>query len=230
MGVVQRFERRVSDLVNGAFARAFKSEVQPVEIASALQRECDNRAAIVARGRTMVPNVFAVELSPTDYGRLAPYSDPLCAELAEMVRRHATEQNYMFVGPVTISLERHADLDTGFFRVRSAAQTSSDLGLQLVNGNAPYVVVNGTRHSLTSAVTVLGRSSEADVRIDDPGVSRRHAQLRVDPTSPDVALIVDAGSTNGVLLGGQRVPHAQLRDGDTVMLGSTSVVFRDGSR
>ena len=65
MGVLDRFERRLDRLVNGTFARAFKSEVQPVEIASALQRECDDKAAIVGRGRTIVPNTFRVELGST---------------------------------------------------------------------------------------------------------------------------------------------------------------------
>ncbi len=67
MGVLQRFERRLEGMVEGAFARAFKSEVEPVEIASAVQREMDDRAAIVAQGRTLVPNDFVVELSDIDH-------------------------------------------------------------------------------------------------------------------------------------------------------------------
>ncbi len=94
MGVLQRFERRVESLVSGAFARAFKAEVQPVEIARALQRECDHRTAIISRDRAMVPNAFVVELGPTDHDRLGGYSTALGDELAAAVRDHADEQRY----------------------------------------------------------------------------------------------------------------------------------------
>jgi len=124
MGVMDRFERRLDRMVSGTFARAFKSEVQPVEVAAALQRECDDRAAIVTRGRTMVPNEFDVELGQHDYDRLAMYAEPLGAELAAMVREHADEQGYQFVGPVVVRLVMMDDLETGMFRILSGAVAS----------------------------------------------------------------------------------------------------------
>jgi hypothetical protein len=125
VGVLQRFERRIEDMVNRPFARAFKAEVQPVEIASALQRECDDRAAIVARGRTMVPNSFTVALGPHDHERLSVYAEALGQELAAMVREHAEEQRYVFVGPVTVSFELDEELPTGRFQVRSVAEAGA---------------------------------------------------------------------------------------------------------
>src|SRR5215213_2850543 len=111
MGVLQRFERRIEELVNRPFARAFKAEVQPVEIASALQRELDDRAAIVARGRTMVPNEFTVTLGEHDHARLDVDRDALGAGLADMVAEHAEEQGYAFIGPVTVAIQRDDALD-----------------------------------------------------------------------------------------------------------------------
>ena len=119
MGVLQRFERRIGGVVEGIFARAFKSEVQPVEVAAALQRELDDQAAVVGRDRTLVPNQFVVELGNHDYDRLAPYEKPLTDELAAMVREHATDQRYSFVGPVQVRLLLVHALETGVFRVRS---------------------------------------------------------------------------------------------------------------
>src|SRR5215510_3173626 len=119
VGVLQRFERRLEGMVEGAFARAFKSEVEPVEIASAVQREMDDRAAIVAQGRTLVPNDFVVELSNTDNERLEVYADNLGIELATLAREHAKEQGYSFVGPVRMRFEGVPDLTTGTFRIRS---------------------------------------------------------------------------------------------------------------
>ena len=108
MGVMDRFERRLDRLVNGVSARTFKSQVEPVEIAAALQRECDDRAAIVSRGRTMVPNAFSVELGTSDHQRLAVFAEPLGAELSAMIREHADEQGYAFVGPVEVDLRARA--------------------------------------------------------------------------------------------------------------------------
>ena len=119
MGVLQRFEHRLEGMVEGAFARAFKSELQPVEVASAVQREMDDRAAIVAQGRTLVPNDFVVELADTDHQRLDVYADSLGIELATLAREYAREQGYSFVGPVRMRFEGVPDLSTGTFRIRS---------------------------------------------------------------------------------------------------------------
>ncbi len=119
MGVLQRFERRLEGMVEGAFARAFKSELQPVEVASAVQREMDDRAAIVAQGRTLVPNDFVVELAESDHDRLDVYADSLGVELANLARDYAKEQGYSFVGPVRMRFEGVDDLTTGTFRIRS---------------------------------------------------------------------------------------------------------------
>src|SRR4051795_5570995 len=121
MGMLQRFENRLEQMVSGAFAKAFRSAVQPVEIAAALQREIDNSAQILSRNRRLVPNQFQVELSPQDHERLAPYSSTLTQELTEMLRDHADEQSYLFTGPISINFDERSDLSTGRFRVRSAA-------------------------------------------------------------------------------------------------------------
>jgi hypothetical protein len=225
VGVLQRFERRLDALVNGAFAKAFKAEVQPVEIASALQRECDDRAAIVGHGRTMVPNDFVVELGPHDYDRLSGYADALGTELSGMVQEHAREQRYYFVGPVEVRFEQADDLDTGMFRVRSQALA----GVTPLGGSDRYtreptawLEINNSRHPITGPITTIGRGTDVDLRIDDPGVSRRHSEIRSGVTT----VIIDLGSTNGTLVDGQRVQQAPLDDGSVILLGNTTIVFR----
>jgi len=233
VGVLQRFERRVEEMVTRPFARAFKAEVQPVEIASALQRECDDRAAIVARGRTMVPNSFTITLGEHDKERLEVYEAALSEELAAMVREHAQEQDYAFLGPVTIDFERDDALPTGRFAVRSAAVAGAtgrpgNTGAQVTPGpDVPWVEVGGTTYALSRTTTTIGRGTDADLRIDDPGISRHHAELR---RSGGDVIVVDVGSTNGVVVDGETVAHARLRDGARVVLGSTTLVFHDGRR
>ena len=96
MGGLQNFENKLEQLISGAFARAFRSAVQPVEIAAALQRECDNNAQILSRDRRMVPNSFRVELAQTDLDRLAPYDTALADDLKGQVEDHADQQSYVF--------------------------------------------------------------------------------------------------------------------------------------
>jgi hypothetical protein len=236
VGVLQRFERRIEEMVNRPFARAFKAEVQPVEIASALQRECDDRAAIVARGRTMVPNVFTVFLGDHDHDRLSTYAEALGAELSAMVSEYAEEQHYAFLGPVSVEFEHDSDLETGRFRLRSmavaAAVPTSRPGAEATTrsattGNAPWLEVGSTTYPLRSATTRIGRGADSDLRIDDPGISRHHAEIRQQ--GGDV-VIVDTGSTNGIVIDNQRVEQARLVDGVRIQLGNTTVVFHAGPR
>ncbi|WP_411103605.1 FhaA domain-containing protein [Streptomyces sp. cmx-4-9] len=273
MGVLKRFEQRLEGLVNGTFAKVFKSEVQPVEIAGALQRECDNNATIWNRERTVVPNDFIVELSAGDYDRLSPYSGQLGDELAGLVRDYAKQQRYSFMGPIKVHLEKAEDLDTGLYRVRSrtlASSTSQPQAPQPDRGQAPppnqqqggygyppvaappmpagpppggaagrrpapggppaaagagrrhWIEINGTRHQISRPTLVLGRSTEADVRIDDPGVSRRHCEIRTGTPST----IQDLGSTNGIVVDGQHTTRATLRDGSRIVVGSTTIIYR----
>ncbi|QTD99683.1 FhaA domain-containing protein [Streptomyces cyanogenus] len=280
MGVLKKFEQRLEGLVNGTFAKVFKSEVQPVEIAGALQRECDNNATIWNRDRTVVPNDFIVELSAPDYERLSPYSGQLGDELAGMVRDYAKQQRYTFMGPIKVNLEKAEDLDTGLYRVRSrtlASSSSQQAAPQAPAGrpaqaapggygyppaapagappmpSAPppgarpggygypqpatqrpaaapmsgartryWIEINGTRHQISRPTLVLGRSTDADVRIDDPGVSRRHCEIRTGTPST----IQDLGSTNGIVVDGQHTTRATLRDGSRIVVGSTTVIYR----
>ncbi|MGW2516037.1 FhaA domain-containing protein [Streptomyces sp. NPDC001617] len=274
MGVLKKFEQRLEGLVNGTFAKVFKSEVQPVEIAGALQRECDNNATIWNRDRTVVPNDFIVELSAPDFERLSPYSGQLGDELAGMVRDYAKQQRYTFMGPIKVNLEKAEDLDTGLYRVRSRTLASSTnqqapgraapaappaagrpggYGYPPAaappmpaapppggpRGSAPYlqsapaapaagvrmrywVEINGARHQISRPTLVMGRSTEADVRIDDPGVSRRHCEIRTGTPST----IQDLGSTNGIVVDGQHTTRATLRDGSRIVVGSTTIIYR----
>ena len=239
VGALHRFEQRLEQLVTGAFARAFRSAVQPMEIAAALQREVDNSAQILSRDRRLAPNTFTIDLSGTDFDRLSSYGETLSNELTGMLQEHAQEQHYMFAGPIQLSFHRTEDLTTGRFRVRSqaAAAVTPAPGQRAADasaGNTPtFLEINGVRHPLEAPGVVIGRGSHADLRIDDPGVSRRHAEFRVQsaPTGVTVS-VTDLGSTNGTTVNGHRVQHAAVSDGSVVQIGGTRIVVRTsgGSR
>jgi hypothetical protein len=270
VGVLQRFERRLGGMVEGLFARAFKSEVQPVEVAAALQRELDAQAAIVGRDRTLVPNHFAVDLGDHDYERLAPYEKPLTTELAAMVREHADDQRYTFVGGVAVELRHLPSLETGVFHVHSDVVAGpEDVGpvdppyaasrpreqRVVGSGEAPdptattamparptatetppasygrLMVREGKNASyeieLRHQVTSIGRGADADVRLTDQAVSRRHAEIRI---ANGGAILNDLQSTNGTTLNGVRITTTALADGDELRIGETVLIFHEPPR
>jgi hypothetical protein len=266
MGIIGRFEKGLDRAVNGVFAKAFRSEVQPVEIASALRRECDDKAAIVTRDRTIAPNTFVVELGRADHERLGEWEQALGTELGTAVHEHARQQRYAFVGPVNVTFEEAPDLDTGVFRIRSgtaggAAEQSGQAGPPVlpagqaqhqVQPSAPHhpgqqvpqqppaqggpwlpppapgaasLDVDGRIFRLASQVTVIGRSTDADVVLDDAGVSRRHAEVHLIDGR---ARVIDLGSTNGTFVDGERVHAGNLSEGSTITVGRTRIVYHGG--
>ena len=213
-------------MVSGAFARAFKAEVQPVEIASALQREVDDRAAVIDRERTVIPNMFHIELSSHDYRRLAVFKNALCTELGTLVTDYSGEQRYTLLGAPVVSLGEDEVLETGIFRVRSEARaevTAQGGGSAVVAGQ-PRLEVSGAAYPLVRAITRLGRGTEVDIRLEDPGASRNHCEIVLG--SP--IYLRDLGSTNGTFHNGERVTEAPLVEGSIVQIGTTSLVFRSG--
>lgn len=230
MGIFARFEKKVEGAVSGAFARAFKGDVQPVEIAARLQRELDAEAKLLSRDKRLVPNEFKVGLSQHDHDKLAPYATTLNAELATALRNHARETGYVFNGPVKVVFELDSSLPTGRFTVDSEAVAGitprSGRASETSINRAPLVLeVNGTRHPLQPPGLVIGRGTEADLRINDPGISRRHAQIRVNVAGPQVQIdIVDLGSTNGIVVNGHRVRQAALQEGSRIEIGSTRML------
>jgi pSer/pThr/pTyr-binding forkhead associated (FHA) protein len=83
-------------------------------------------------------------------------------------------------------------------------------------------VGGGRRNVLSGSRVVVGRSREADLVLEDPNVSRRHAELRREDGGWQ---IVDLGSTNGIKVNGRRVSEAALRPGDQVTIGVTDLTF-----
>ncbi|WP_449406514.1 FhaA domain-containing protein [Nocardiopsis baichengensis] len=251
MGVLQRFERRLEGMIEGTFARAFKSKLEPVEIASAVQREMDERAAIVAQGRTLVPNDFIVELSAADSEQMEAMADSIGQELAKLARDYATEQGYSFVGPVRVHFSSDAELQTGRFRIRSGVVRGSTVesgeirrpvgdaprGAESAPGKPRLLISPGgataegstagqgmqQSFELTTPVTLLGRGTDCDLRLVDNGVSRHHAEIRLED---DEAVLVDLGSTNGTFVNGQQVRRVGLVDGTRISLGRTTMTFR----
>jgi hypothetical protein len=288
VSIFGKFERKVESAVNGVFARAFKGDVQPVEIAARLQKELDAEAKLMSRDKRLVPNEFVVGLSEHDYDKLTPYSKTLIAELAGELKTHARDMGYVFSGPIRIHFDQNTSLPTGRFTVASeavagmtptaarqpparpsarsaqsapssqsassaqsapawsapsapsaysatsgqsgpsafsarSAESGPDLYRPTSSRTELVLEVNGLRHPLSAPGFVIGRGTDADLRINDPGISRLHAEVKVHPASGD-AEIVDLGSTNGITVNGHKVRQAKLTEGTRIEIGSTRML------
>lgn len=261
MSVLQRFEKRLEGLVEGAFAKVFKGVVHPVEILNAMQREAEAHKAILAGGRTLVPNRYVIDLSPYDHSRLAPYAAALAQELAQSQAEFIGEQGWTVYGDVIVEIERGEGLDTGMFRVTAEVYTGGEVAPMPAGGgggydpgpqhpyggggygnqhqqhgynqgpppmggqarNARLASSDGRTYPLSIGSTVIGRGDQANLRLPDVGISRRHARIDFDGGQ---VVLTDLGSTNGTTVNGQRVSAVALNPGDMIQLGTTTLTFR----
>jgi hypothetical protein len=250
--VLRALEHKIEALFEGIFGRAFRTNVQPVELARKLAKEMDDHRT-VSVSRVYVPNEYTVYLSPADREQFESYEENLRGELQEYLAEHSRRESYALLSSPRVLLETDADLDVGEFgiatrmvqpdRRRGADEPAADVepgATMIYKPKAPpptqavtpeelgmeqelvELTVDGTRHEVKQRRVVLGRSGDCDIQLSDTNVSRRHAELRQEGAS---YWMVDLGSTNGMEVNGKRVKRAKLRDGDTVTLGSTDVVF-----
>jgi hypothetical protein len=254
VSVLQRFEKRLEGLVEGAFAKVFKGVVHPVEILNAMQREAEAHKAILAGGRTLVPNRYVIDLSPYDHSRLAPYAAALAQELAQSQAEFIGEQGWTVYGDVIVEIERGEGLDTGMFRVTAEVYTGGHepappapayepapgygggygqpapggyaapgAPVGAPGGTARLVSNDGRTYPLSVGSTVIGRGDQANLRLPDVGISRRHARVDFDGRQ---VVLTDLGSTNGTQVNGQKVAAVALSPGDMIQIGTTTLTFR----
>lgn len=216
MGILDNVERGLERAVNGAFARTFRSGVQPVEIASALKRELDIGSVIVDRDRVLAPNRFVVRVSTADASRLRRMGDTLERELLSVVNKYADHQGYQLLGGADVEIREDEALTTGVLEI----DTSS------VDGEIswiPVLYVDGVRHELRRGSTVVGRGSDAAIRITDGAASRHHLEIIWDGKA---GLARDMGSTNGSKIDGQRFREAALAPGTVITIGQSKLQFQ----
>jgi hypothetical protein len=250
--VLRAIERKIESLFEGVFGRAFRTNVQPVELARKLAKEMDDHRN-VSVSRVYVPNEYTVFLSPPDREQFESYEDNLRSELQEYLSEHARREDYALLSQPRVLMETDADLDVGEFGIATrmvhpdrrrgegepvadlepgatmiykpqAAQPTQAVSAAELGVEQELVTLswNGDSLQVKQPRIVIGRSRDCDVQLADANVSRRHAELRQEGAS---YWIVDLGSTNGIEVNGKRVKRAKLRSGDTITLGSTEVTF-----
>ncbi len=251
MAVLRSIESKIEGLFEGVFGRAFRTHVQPIELARKLVKEMDDHRN-VSVSKVYVPNEYTLYLSPEDRKQFDGYEEALVGELQEYLAEHARREQYALLDAPVVKLTTDDDLAVGEFGIATrlvagegepAAPPPVELPVEQPAQTMIYrapppptpeapapepvrevvtLTVAGRAHEITKPSVVLGRSREADVRVADVNVSRRHAELRQEGTG---YWIVDLGSTNGLEVNGKRTNRSRVRDGDRITMGSTEIVF-----
>ena len=249
MTVLRSLESKIAGLVEGTFSRAFRSEVRPVEIARKLAREMEEHKSFSV-SRTYVPNEYRVYLSPRDRERFADYEEALASELAGYLLEHARRERLALVSRPVIEFETDGRLGLGEFGIQTRVvrpaeepdreAAGEESGRTMIYSTAGDVaepleerarsryetvllLVAGKRLVVGPAGATLGRSRQCDVVLDDPNVSRTHAEIRPRGAS---WVLSDRGSTNGASINGRRIEGPEvLKSGDEIELGTSLITF-----
>ena len=220
MGFIENFERRLETFVNGAFSKAFKSQLQPVEISAAIKAKMDVSAAVIGKDRILAPNEFRVSLSQPDLLRLNSLGDNLVAEITKQVSSHAKKQRYQLTDALAISLASSSTLAIGQINVVASGSKAE----QVANVSwVPAIDIAGKRYLLAKAKTTIGRDATADIQVNDAGLSRTHFAINWDGSS---AVVEDLGSTNGTTVAGINVKLQNIGADTAIKAGRTEFIFR----
>jgi len=214
---LQQFERRLERLVEGAFAKAFRSGLQPVEMGRRLTREMDLQRTVAPRG-TLTPNHFTVMVGPADRAHFQPIEAELLRELVGVAKEHARIENYVFLGAAVVEMATDPEMAPGTLEV--VGEMRADAG-----GAAQLVLPDGSRHNLGAAPVSIGRLPECDVVLADANASRRHVEVRQSTDGAGGFVVIDLGSTNGTKVNGVGIHSHRLHHGDEITIGSTHLRF-----
>jgi hypothetical protein len=212
---LQQFEQRLERLVEGTFAKAFRGQLQPVELGKRLTREMDLHRAVSVRG-LISPNIFDINLSTEDYERFGAFVDVLAEELVDAAQEHARASRYIFLGPVEITMGVNEALARSTFTITASVVEGDQ---ELVG---EIVLADGRRIGVGSDPIAIGRLDECEIQINDANASRRHAEIRREG---NFVLIVDLSSTNGTKVNGALITQHRLMDGDVITIGATPLRY-----
>jgi hypothetical protein len=212
------FEDRLERMVEGIFARAFRTGLQPVEIGRRLVKEIDAHRTIDAHSRSISPNRFVIRLATIDHERFAGISESLIGELRAIVREHASAEGFRFIGPVRLELVEDPAGTVGMFRVDAGFDERPPS-----NHHGYLELPGGQLVGLGAEPVTIGRVPESTIVLSDPNASRHHAELHLEGDSYE---LIDLGSTNGSRVNGVAVDRQLLVDGDELTFGTIRLRFR----
>jgi hypothetical protein len=231
MGILNDFERRLEGLIEGVFTKAFRTGVHPVEMANRIFREMEANKSVGVRA-VWVPNRFTFQLSPIDRERFGRTEKALRRELEQVVQEGAAERGWGLVGPPEVEFVTDDGMKEGEYRCEAALVEGPTAGQRAVRPggtDSPVELVLLERGKPREAFRLdkdrvsIGRLDESDIALADPGVSRRHAEVRWQDGE---YVVVDLGSTNGTMVNESTITERTLKPGDRITIGRSVLEFR----
>ena len=259
MSLLRSIEQKIEGLFEGVFGRAFRTHVQPVELARKLAKEMDEHRTISV-SRVYVPNEYSVYLSEQDREQFAGYEGSLIGELQDFLVEHARRESYAMLTPPKVLMHTDVDLGVGEFGIATRmvqpegrrgpnldepAEQASPGETMIYKAKAPQPTEAASPAELgveqESYVLVLnGRTHALDGgkvvlgRSKDADVQVEDANVsrrhaELRREGPSW-WVVDLDSTNGTEVNGKRVRKAKLADGDRIALGGSELRFAKRER
>jgi len=224
VSLLDQFEVQFNELSNGEIVNGELSELQPVELAGIVNQE------IIRIQNEIVPleNVESISLSLSshDFKRLSRFETLLKDGLEDLVRKSGELKRIDAIANTRIDILRDSSLEQGVARstpvIRSSSQmeTISEKFVEQLTQSKIYVLdINGLKKDLQPGTYTLGRGTEVDIQIHDPGISRKHLSIQVD----EKVVVTDLNSTNGTYLGQDRVMELVVEDSITFRVGVTEI-------
>jgi hypothetical protein len=257
MGVARSLERRLEGIMEGFFAKLFRSGLQPVEVGRRILREMEEGRTISVSG-LYAPNDFRITMGPEDYARFAPMEAGLVREFSDLVIEQAKQNRWNLMGRPRISFGQVDDMKQGEFKVEASLAADPDVVAPEVSTRAPDGAHPSATHALSSNTAErlgLGQAPARLVVLDASGSPADEISIASPPveigrlSSNDVVLadpnvsrrharlrkeggrwiLSDLGSTNGTAVNGRQAPEHELHHGDRLSFGTSELLFELGA-
>jgi len=223
MGVLDKFEQGLENAMSSTFSKLSKNDLKPADYVMLIQKDIDKNAMKINQDRTVSPNKFVILLSTKDFDSIEAWgAESFADELAVSATKYADSQQYAFSGPVNVTFEEDVEAPKGKVTIRSESQRGEVTNNSSESTNGKSLEINGKTYPIQKGKTIIGRDTDADITVDDAGVSRKHFEIRVSNAG---VIITDLGSTNGIYVEGHHVPAATLLDGNVIVAGRTKIVY-----
>ena len=253
MSVLRNLEAKLGGLVEGAFGRAFKTSVQPVELAHKLAKEMEDNQ-MVSVSRVYVPNHYRVFLSPQDRDQFSSYEPALRKELSDYLLEHARQERLALTSRPQLEFHTDERLALGEFGIQAhllgepedqqdaaepaaaPAPSAGDFGHTMVY--SPDRAARPLEPALDRRQALLVTEGRRSVLGGDHVLVGRSRECDVTVSDPNVSRrhielrrgergwrAIDLGSTNGMKVNGRRIDQAQLSPGDRITIGVTDLTF-----
>ena len=224
MSLLDQFEVQFNELSNGEIVDGELSELQPVELAGIVNQEISRIQNELSPSEKV--EKISISLSSHDYRRLSKFETLLKDGLEDLIKKSGELKRIDSIAKTKIEIIKDSSLEQGVAKSVPLISFESPLEIfteeysEVITQTKTYILdINGLKKDLAPGTYTLGRGTEVDIQIHDPGISRKHLSITVD----EIVVVKDLNSTNGTFLGTERVQELIVEDTITFRVGVTEI-------